>query len=148
MAASKMGKKYLPFCDSFLRNPFLRRLLDQKLSFFAVFFFAFWGLVMIHFVATARNREYLGLWDCRPFLHMHTTVDQLDSGIAVHSTDKHQKAWPPPPQPPTPNRGKFSNKSGQQNRDHFQLGVYNSLQLQKLFHSCHFLLRNPFLCKA
>ena len=29
---------------------------------------------------------YLGLWDCSPFLHRHANVDQLDSGIAVHST--------------------------------------------------------------
>ena len=87
-----MGKNYF-FFAIFLRNPFLRRVLDQKLIFFAGFFFVFWGLGLIHFVATARNCAYLGLWDCSPFLHRHTNVDQLDSGIAVHSTDKHQQAW-------------------------------------------------------
>ena len=25
-----------------------------------------------------------GLWDCSPFLHKHTNVEQLDSGIVVH----------------------------------------------------------------
>ena len=30
---------------------------------------------------------YPGLWDCSPFLHRHTNVEQLDSGIAVHSTN-------------------------------------------------------------
>ena len=28
------------------------------------------------------------LWECSPFLHRHANVDDLDSGIAVHSTDK------------------------------------------------------------
>ena len=28
-----------------------------------------------------------GHQDCSPYLHKHTTVDQLDSGIAVLSTD-------------------------------------------------------------
>ena len=91
--ASKMGKKYLIFLRFFLRNPFLRRALRQKLFFFA-FVFAFWGLVLIHFVATARDRAYLGLWDCSPFLHRHKNVDQLDSGIAVHGTDKHHPGCP------------------------------------------------------
>ena len=62
-AASKMGKNgqnYF-FFAIFFRNPFLRRVLDQKLIFLR-FFFAFWGLRFIHFVATARNRAYLGLW--------------------------------------------------------------------------------------
>ena len=89
-----MGKKnYLRF---FLRNPFLRRVLDQKL-FFLRFFFAFWGLGLIHCVATAGNRVYLGLWDCSPFLHRHTNVDQLDSGlqsIAQISTNKHGSGLP------------------------------------------------------
>ena len=53
-----------------------------------ILFLRFW---LIHFVATARDRAYLGLWDCSPFLHRHANVDQLDSGIAVHSTDKHQQ---------------------------------------------------------
>ena len=93
-AASKMSKngQKLFFLRFFLRNPFLRRVLDQKLIFLR-FFFAFWGLGLIHFVATARNHAYLGLWDCSPFLHRHTNIHQLDSGIAVHSTDKHQQAW-------------------------------------------------------
>ena len=41
-AASKMGKNgQKNFLRSFLRNPFLRRVLDQKLIFFAVFFLRF-----------------------------------------------------------------------------------------------------------
>ena len=48
--------------------------------------------MFIHFGATEKDLQYLGLWDCNPFLHRHTNVDQLDSGIAVHSTDKHQLA--------------------------------------------------------
>ena len=55
---SEMGKKYFDFAI-FLRNPFLRRVLHQKLLFVR-------GLGLIHFVATARDRT-------------------LDSGIAVHS---------------------------------------------------------------
>ena len=67
-AASKMGKngqKTFFAIFFFLRNPFLRRVLDQKLIFCG-FFLAFWGLGLIPFVATARNRAYLGLWDCSP----------------------------------------------------------------------------------
>ena len=85
-----MGKNGQIFLRFFLRKPFSRRVLDQKK--FEGFFCAFWGLGLIPFVATARNRAYLGLWDCSPFLH--TNADQLDSGIAVHgTTDKHQQAW-------------------------------------------------------
>ena len=88
--ASKMGKKNL-FLRFFLQDPFLRRALHQKKI---AFFFAFWGLGLIHFATAvaARDRAYLGLWDGSPFLHRHTNVDQLDSEIAVHSTDKHQQA--------------------------------------------------------
>ena len=61
--ASKIGEEHFLFAI-FLWNPFLRRALHQKL--FLSFFFAFWGLGLIHFVATARDRAYLGLWDCNP----------------------------------------------------------------------------------
>ena len=67
-----MGNKYL-FLRFFLLYPFLRRALHQKL-FFCVFF-AFRGLGLIHFVA------------------LQETGRTLDSGIAVHSTNKHQQAW-------------------------------------------------------
>ena len=87
----KNGQKLFFLCD-FFAEPIFRRVLDQKFIFCG-FFFAFWGLGLIHFVATARNHACLELWDCSPFLHRHTNVDQLHSGIAVHSTDKHQQAW-------------------------------------------------------
>ena len=126
-AASKMGKngqkkKFLRF---FLRNPFLRRVLDQNL-FFLRFFFAFGGLGLIPFVATTRNRAYLGLWDCIPFLHRHTNVDQLDSGIAVHSTDKHQQAWfrstSPPRRDPRPAGLLLCTNNQQTNLNHTKTG--------------------------
>ena len=64
----------------------------KKKKYFLAVFLAFWGLGFAHFVVTTKDQAYLGLWDCSPFLHMHTNVDQLDSGIAVHSTDMHQQA--------------------------------------------------------
>ena len=51
----------------------------------------FLGFGFIHFGASENNLGYLGLWDCSPYLHRHTNVDQLDSGIAVHSTDLQTK---------------------------------------------------------
>ena len=57
--------------------------IKGPIDYFLRFFFALWGLGLIHFDATARNRANFGLWDCSPFLHRHTNVDQLDSGFAV-----------------------------------------------------------------
>ena len=54
--ASKMGKKIFYFCDFFLQNPFLRGAVREN---YFCFFFAFWGLGLIHFVATARDRAYI-----------------------------------------------------------------------------------------
>ena len=79
---AKMGKNCFIFAI-FLWNPFLRRVLDQRLKVFGGFFWRF---------GDWRNHAYLGLWDCSPFLHRHTHVDRLDFEIAVHSTDKHQQA--------------------------------------------------------
>ena len=70
------------------------------MSFFArIFFFCIWphfffggGSCFSHFGATEKDLGYLGVWDCSPFLHRHTNVDQSHSGIAVHSTDKHHQA--------------------------------------------------------
>ena len=98
-AASKMGKngqKQFFLCDFFCGTDFCAGCWTKIF----LRFFAFWGLGLIHFVATARNRAYIGLWDCSPFLHRHTNVNQLDSGVAVHSTDKHQQAWFRPTSPP------------------------------------------------
>ena len=78
------------FLRFFLPNPFLRRVLHQKII---VFFFAFWGLGLIHFVATARDRAYLGLWDCSPFLQRHTNVDQLHSKSPWGIQRTHMVGW-------------------------------------------------------
>ena len=54
---------------------------------------SFWGeSCFIFFGATEKELGYPRFWNCSPFLHRHTNVDQLDSGIAVHSTGKHQQA--------------------------------------------------------
>ena len=45
------------------------------------------GGCFIHFSASEKDLGSLGLWDCSPYLHKRTNMDQLDSGIAVHRTD-------------------------------------------------------------
>ena len=34
-----------------------------------------------------KDQGYFRIWECSPYLHKHTTGDQSDSGIALHSTD-------------------------------------------------------------
>ena len=51
-----------------------------------LFFLGGWGC-FIHFGAPEKDLGCLGLWDCSPYPHKNTNVDQLDSGIAVHGTD-------------------------------------------------------------
>ena len=83
------------FCEmQFCRAVFL---VDRVKRFFILQFFlclaSFWvDVCCIHFGATEKDLGHLGLYDCSPFPHKHTNADQLDSGIAVHSTDKHQRA--------------------------------------------------------
>ena len=89
--ASNIGKKYFIFD---LHSCFW--LTEKKNQQFGLFFCVwppFVGvLCFIHFGAIEKDLGYLRLWDCSPFLHRHANVDQLDSGTAVHSADKHQQA--------------------------------------------------------
>ena len=101
-AASKMGKngQKLNFSAIFFRG-ILRRALRQ--TKFCIVFCAL-GIGVDSFCCYCKRlyvpcccyckRLYvpwtLGL---HPFLHGHINVDQLGSGIAVHSTDKYQQAW-------------------------------------------------------
>ena len=77
--APKVGEKYSIFAifpwESVLCSCFWHT--ESICFYFGFFTFAF-GLL---------DLGYLGPWDCNPFLRMHTNVDQLDSGIAVQSTE-------------------------------------------------------------
>ena len=84
---------------SFLRSLCWR---SPKFFLFLCFFFAF-GLLFkgvlwfVHFGASEKDLGYLGLWDCSPFLHRHTNVDNCDwtavwVAIAVHSTDNNTQS--------------------------------------------------------
>ena len=60
--------KLFYFCDFFYGIQFCGALFWRtraKIILVAVVF-AFWGLGFIHFVATAQDQAYLGLWDCSP----------------------------------------------------------------------------------
>ena len=89
----KMGKKH--FWDlRFFGTHFCVKFGPKKICGF----FAFWGLGLIHFVATARNCAYLGLWDCSPFLHrglqMSISWTLGLQSIAQMSTNNHGSGLP------------------------------------------------------
>ena len=85
VTASKIGGNYFIFAAEF---SFAKLFLAHKRKKIAVFF-CILRIGAYAFCCHCKNQVYLGLWDCIPFLHRHTNVDQLDSGIAVHGTDKH-----------------------------------------------------------
>ena len=81
---------YFPLRNSVLQSCFW--LIESKFFifvFFLVFSLLFLRSWFIHFGATEKDLGFLGLWDCSPFPHRHTNVD---SRIAVYSTNKHQQA--------------------------------------------------------
>ena len=93
-----MGK-IVDFCDFLLRNSVLWSCfwLTGSKVFFVLRFLClrppFWGgLRFIHFGVTEEDQGYLGLWDGSPSPKRHTNLDQLDSGMAVHSTDKKKQS--------------------------------------------------------
>ena len=99
----KKAKKYFTFCGFFFCR--MQFCLTQSKTFFIVpfilrlvsfcFFWGGGGNGSFIFVPLKKGPEVPwtpGSWDCSPLLHRHTNVDQLDSGIKVHSTDKHQQA--------------------------------------------------------